>query len=98
MTDFFTKKIVSYYILFSLHHVIECQVYYRKCKRCFLIFFEDTLNIYGLLNVGGVYLISYDLFYMMENMIKRGLPVRTSASTVIDDICDRTSFFGARKR
>ena len=53
-------------LLISKLHVIEVEIYIKKCKKCYLIRRPDTLQ-YGLLNIGDVTLISIDIFYTLRN-------------------------------
>ena len=79
-------------LFFSINHVIPVQVMSQRCKKCCLVFFQDT-TVHGLLNIGGILLIAFDVFYMMEGMLKRGLPLQAAASTVVSYIEDHTEYF-----
>ena len=56
-------------LLISKLHVIEVEIYIKKCKKCYLIRRPDTLQ-YGLLNIGDVTLISLDIFYTLRNTVR----------------------------
>ena len=56
-------------LLITKLHVIEVEIYVKKCKKCYLIRKPDTLQ-YGLLNVGDVTLISLDIFHSLRNTIR----------------------------
>ena len=40
--------------------------------------------------------MSLDVYFMMETLITKGLPLLTSASAVLTHICDRTKYFEGR--
>jgi len=59
------------------------------------VIYPSNFGLYGLFNCGGIILYSYDLLFMMETLIKRGLPVSTGAGAISDNINDNLSYFDA---
>ena len=56
-------------LLISKLHVLEIELYSKKCKHCFIMLSPDTLQ-YGLLNIGDTSLISLDVFFTLRNTIR----------------------------
>ena len=56
-------------LLISKLHIIEVEVYTRKCKYCCVIFRPDTLQ-HGLLNIGDVSLVTLDVFFTLRNTVR----------------------------
>ena len=58
-------------LLITKLHVIEIEVFSKKCKNCHLIRSPDTLSCsYGLLNIGDLCLVSLDIFFSLRNTIR----------------------------
>lgn len=55
--------------LLSKDHCIQVIILSRKCKSCFLIIQASTLDI-GLINVGDTLLLSLELMYSMQHLVR----------------------------
>ena len=56
-------------LLVSLDHILEVDILTKQCKLCFLIVKPDTLCL-GLFNVGDILLVSVDILFSLQNMIR----------------------------
>ena len=56
-------------LLISKHHIIEVEIFSRKCKSCCVIFRPDTFQ-HGLLNIGDTSLVTLDVFFTLRNTIR----------------------------
>ena len=56
-------------LLITLDHVIEIDIFTKQCKMCYLIIKPETSSI-GLLNIGDLYLVSWDIFFTLQNRIR----------------------------
>ena len=56
-------------LLVSLDHILEVDILTKQCKLCFLIVKPDTLCL-GLFNVGDIFLVSVDILFSLQNMIR----------------------------
>ena len=79
-------------LLISMEHIIEVDIFTKQCKSCFLILKPETASL-DLLNIGDMYLVSLDIFFSLQNTIRRGLPPHKAASSILGDILDRSSYF-----
>ena len=50
---------------------IKIEIYSKTCKKCSLIVQPQTLQL-GLLNIGYLNLVTLDIFFTMQNMIRYG--------------------------
>ena len=55
--------------LFSRNHCIAVIILSKKCKVCSLIIQAPTLHL-GLLNVGDTALLTLDIMYQMQNLVR----------------------------
>ena len=53
----------------SLDHILEVDILTKQCKLCFLIVKPDTLCLV-LFNVGDILLVSVDILFSLQNMIR----------------------------
>ena len=56
-------------LIISKLHIIEVEVYTRKCKSCCILIRPDTLH-HGLLNIGDVTLVTLDIFFLLRNTVR----------------------------
>ena len=56
-------------ILVSKLHDIVIEILSKKCKSCYLILSPNTLQ-YGLLNIGDVTLVSFNVFFTLRNTVR----------------------------
>ena len=56
-------------LLISKLHVIEVELFTRKCKTCSIIHRPDTLQ-HGLLNIGDTTLVTLDVFFTLQKTIR----------------------------
>lgn len=80
-------------MIITLDKLIQVDILQRKCKSCRLLIYPDTVEEYGLLCVGGIYLLSLDLLFSMESRVKRGMPPSTAASSIVEDIDHRNKLY-----
>ena len=68
-----------------MNHVLEIEVYTRKCKTCKQVYFPSTQDM-GLLCVGGIVMVTYDILYKLTFMVERGLSLAAAASELMEEI------------
>ena len=56
-------------IIVSKLHVMEVEIFTRKCKSCCLLLRPDTLQ-HGLLNIGDATLVTMDIFFTLRNTVR----------------------------
>ena len=56
-------------IIVTKLHVMEVDIFTRKCKTCSILFRPDTLQ-HGLLNIGDATLVTMDIFFTLRNTVR----------------------------
>ena len=69
VTKKWSKDSANPSLLITMDHILEIDIYTKQCKMCFLIIKPETSRI-GLLNIGDLYLVSWDIFLTLQNTIR----------------------------
>ena len=56
-------------ILVTKCHTLKVEILSKSCSKCCLIVQSETLSL-GLLNIGDLHVVSLDIFFTMQNMIR----------------------------
>ena len=69
-------------LLISMDHVLEVDIFTKQCKVCFLIVKPDTLS-HGLFNIGDMVLVTCDIFFTLQNMIRFVMAVKLCCDHIL---------------
>ena len=56
-------------LIMTMDHILPVDILTKQCKLCFIIFKPETSSL-GLLNIGDLHLISWDIFFTLQNTIR----------------------------
>ena len=56
-------------LLITFDHILPVDIYTKQCKLCRLIVKPDTLPV-GLFNIGDIILISLDILFSLQNLVR----------------------------
>ena len=65
-----------------MDHVLEVDIFTKQCKVCFLIVKPDTLS-HGLFNIGDMVLVTCDIFFTLQNMIRFVMAVKLCCDHIL---------------